>query len=89
MNKTRTIVIVLLVLLVLGGIWITVRADTTRLDADTMRAALRTTTVEENGFIDLVVVKVNKGLLQGTWWTARFSGEKSHTGTASSISSRR
>jgi hypothetical protein len=33
------------------------------LDADTMRAALRTATPEENGFIDYVIKRVNKGTL--------------------------
>ncbi|MGD0381924.1 MAG: hypothetical protein ABSA77_00285 [Thermoguttaceae bacterium] len=51
-------------------------ANTTRLDATTMKAALRTTTIEEAGFIDYVLAKVNKGLLpadmvDGTFQWAR------------------
>ena len=34
-----------------------------RLSADVMKAALRTTTTEEEGFIDNVLTKVGKGLL--------------------------
>ena len=30
-----------------------------------MKAALRTTTIEEEGFIDYVLTKVNKGILSG------------------------
>jgi hypothetical protein len=63
MNQTRAIVIALAAVFVLGGIWMTVSADTTRLDAATMRAALRTATPEENGFIDFVIAQVNKGKL--------------------------
>ena len=33
------------------------------LDADTMRAALRTAAPEEDGFIDIVLAKVNAGIL--------------------------
>jgi hypothetical protein len=38
-------------------------ANTPRFDAETMRVALRTTGVEENGFIDRVLGKVRKGIL--------------------------
>jgi hypothetical protein len=34
-----------------------------RLTADMMKAALRTTTTEEEGFIDFVLTKVDKGVL--------------------------
>jgi hypothetical protein len=40
-----------------------IKATKTRLDAETMKAALRTTTVEEDGFIDGVVAKVDMGAL--------------------------
>ncbi len=40
-----------------------VKADSTRLDAATMKAALHTTTIEEGGFIDRVITMVNKGQL--------------------------
>lgn len=63
MCKTRTIIIVLLALLAFCWISAVLQADTTRLDAATMKAALRTTAVEEEGFIDYVLTKVNKGLL--------------------------
>ncbi len=36
---------------------------TTRLDAQTIKAGLRTTTVEENGFVDRVVGLAEKGVL--------------------------
>jgi hypothetical protein len=39
------------------------RAEGSILDADLMRAALRTATPEENEFIDYVVVLVNRGRL--------------------------
>lgn len=61
MCKTRAIVLVLLALLAFSWISTRVGADTTRLDAATMKAALRTATVEEGGFIDSVLVQVGKG----------------------------
>ncbi len=63
MRKIHMIIIVLLALLVLASISTALRAEKSRLDADTMKAALRTTTIEENGFIDYVLTKVSKGLL--------------------------
>lgn len=38
-------------------------ASATRLDAATIKAALRTTTVEEQGFVDRVVALTNEGTL--------------------------
>ncbi|MBN2581274.1 MAG: hypothetical protein JXB10_20000 [Pirellulales bacterium] len=39
------------------------QAATTRFDAETMKAALRTTRIEDQGFIDDVLVLVGKGVL--------------------------
>jgi hypothetical protein len=61
MLKTRSILLLLLALLAINWISARVAADTTRLDAATMKAALRTTTIEEGGFIDSVLVQVGKG----------------------------
>jgi hypothetical protein len=63
MFRTRASLFVILALLAFGRISTTLAADTARLDAATMKAALRTTTAEENGFIDYVLTKVSKGLL--------------------------
>ncbi len=38
-------------------------AESSRLDADTMKSALRTTTIEEDGFIDYVLARVEAGTL--------------------------
>ncbi|HID78107.1 MAG TPA: hypothetical protein EYP56_19200 [Planctomycetaceae bacterium] len=38
-------------------------AERRQLDAETLRAGLRTTTIEENGFIDRVLALVDKGRL--------------------------
>ncbi len=38
-------------------------AGSTRLDAATMKAALHTTLIEEGGFIDDLLIKVNRGTL--------------------------
>lgn len=51
-------------------------ADTVRLDAAAIKAALHTATVEEGGFIDYVLAKVKKGdlpagLVDGTFQWAR------------------
>jgi hypothetical protein len=50
---------------VLAFTWISAsaQAGSTRLDAATMKAALRTDTIEEGGFIDYVLDKVKKGTL--------------------------
>ena len=53
----------ILVLLLAGILLPSAWADTPLLDADTMRAALRTTTVEDNGFIDQVLTLVSNGTL--------------------------
>jgi hypothetical protein len=63
MSKTRTLFFVLLSLLAFSWILATVQADSTRLNADTMKAALRTSTAEEAGFIDYVLNLVGKGTL--------------------------
>ena len=42
---------------------------TPRLDAGTMKAALKTATVEEDGFIDGVASLVNAGKLESRWCT--------------------
>ncbi len=63
MCKTHTMLIILLVLLAFSRISAGIGAETSRLDAATMKAALRTTTVEEAGFIDYVLTQVKKGRL--------------------------
>jgi hypothetical protein len=65
MNKTRSILIMLLALLAFSMVSARIQADSTRLDAETMKAALRTTTIEEGGFIDYVLGLVSKGKLPG------------------------
>jgi hypothetical protein len=63
MFKIRSIFL-LLSLLSFGVIMASVVwGETTRLNAETMKAALRTDTIEEDGFIDYVIGKVNKGQL--------------------------
>jgi hypothetical protein len=64
MFRTRTKLIVILAALVFFT-WVaaTTKADSTRLDAATMKAALRTDTAEEGCFIESVVKKVKKGIL--------------------------
>lgn len=52
---------VLLLPVVLGLVWCWPLCADTTLDAATMKAALHTTTVEEEGFIDAVVKKVRDG----------------------------
>ena len=52
------------------------RAATTELDADTIKAALRTTTIEEDGFVDRALKMVGEGklsmaLVQSTFDWAR------------------
>lgn len=62
MNRARLSAVVLLVLLAAG--WSrSARADPFPLDANTMRVALHTAAPEEDGFIDTVLAKVNKGIL--------------------------
>jgi hypothetical protein len=53
----------LLLTVVLALTWaLHARADT-KLDAETMKAALRTVTIEEEGFIAMVVKKAHDGVL--------------------------
>jgi len=48
----------------LGGVAVLAEAGTSgRLDAATIKAALRTATAEENGFVDRVVALVDNGTL--------------------------
>ena len=63
MCRTRTLLIALLAMLAFSLISTKLQADSTRLDAETMKAALRTTGIEEGGFIDYVLGLVNKGKL--------------------------
>jgi hypothetical protein len=63
MGKTHAMLIVMLSLLAFGMVSTTIGADSTRLDADTMKAALRTAAPEEAGFIDYVLILVGKGKL--------------------------
>ena len=56
-------------LLILTGLafftWISAstQADSTRLDAATMKAVLRIATTEDGGFFDNLIIRVNKGTL--------------------------
>jgi hypothetical protein len=62
MNRIGLSVVVLLALLATA--WTRpAKADAFPLDANTMRAALRTAAPEENGFIDVVLADVDKGIL--------------------------
>jgi hypothetical protein len=64
MFRTRTkLIVIVAVLAFLTWVSATTKADSTRLDAATMKAALRTTTIEEAGFIDGLLIMVNKGTL--------------------------
>ena len=54
--------VVLLLAMLATGSMLAAR-ESTRLDADVMKAALRTTTIEEDGFIDMVVDRVEQGTL--------------------------
>jgi hypothetical protein len=63
MCRPRTLLIALLSVLAFYVISAKLQADSTRLDAETMKAALHTTTIEEGGFIDFVIGLVNKGNL--------------------------
>ena len=66
----------LIVLLALLAVSAVCRAQTPvpapRLDAKTMKAALRTATVEEDGFVDGVVSLVNAGKLPQSLVTSTF-----------------
>ncbi|MGA2059543.1 MAG: hypothetical protein ABSG67_03605 [Thermoguttaceae bacterium] len=64
MFRTRTkLLLILAVLAFFAWISASSKADSTRLDAATMKAALRTDTTEEGGFIDYLIMRVNKGTL--------------------------
>ncbi len=64
MFRTRIkLIVILAVLAVFTWISASTQAGSTRLDADTMKAALRTNTTEEGGFIDNLIIRVNKGTL--------------------------
>ncbi len=63
MFRTRTKLVVMLAVLAFTWISASVKADSSRLDAAVMKAALRTATAEEGGFIDDMLIKVNKGTL--------------------------
>ena len=65
MCKTRAILITLAALLAFNIVTARIEAGSTRLDAETMKAALRTTTIEEAGFIDYVLGLVSKDKLPG------------------------
>jgi hypothetical protein len=49
--------------LVITLAWVSLAAAATTLDADQIRAVLRTTKEEDNGFIDRAVTLVNAGVL--------------------------
>ena len=76
--RRLTATTILLSVLVVG--WTRPAQPATRLDAAKVKAALRTATPEEHGFIEYVVGRVNGGtlplkLFQGTFFWAR---KKSH-----------
>jgi hypothetical protein len=62
MNRVCLSMVMLLALLAAASTR-TAKADPFPLDADTMKAALRTAAPEEDGFIDIVLAKTNKGIL--------------------------
>ena len=62
MSRTCLIAVVVIAVLTLGCAP-RVADAATRLDATTMKAALRTITPEEDGFIDRVVDKMNRNIL--------------------------
>jgi hypothetical protein len=62
MNRVCLSVVLLLALLAAASAR-TAKADPFPLDADTMKAALRTAAPEEDGFIDHVLRKVKRGVL--------------------------
>ncbi len=51
------------VVLALAAVWVRTVNAASPLDADTMKAALRTATPQENGFIDHVLAMVDAGKL--------------------------
>jgi hypothetical protein len=59
----RVCLFVVMLALLAGICTRTAKADPFPLDADTMRAALQTAAPEENGFIDMVLAKMNMGIL--------------------------
>ncbi len=61
MNRISLCVVIVLALL--AGVWAGRAEAAFPLDADTMKAVLRTAAVEEDGFIDYVIRRVNKGTL--------------------------
>jgi hypothetical protein len=61
MNRTGLWVVLVLVMLTAG--WGRSAQADTHLTADQMRVALRTATVQEDGFIDRVLAAVEKGIL--------------------------
>jgi hypothetical protein len=63
MSKTRWMFLLLLSMLAISAISATVWSGTSRFDAATMKAALRTTTIEEQGFITAVLHLVDTGVL--------------------------
>ncbi len=64
MFRTRTkLIVILAVFAFFTWVSATTKADSTRLDAATMKAALRTATPEEGCFIESVMKKVKKGIL--------------------------
>jgi hypothetical protein len=64
MLRTRTkIILMLAVLATFTWIAASTHANSTRLDAATIKAGLRTTPVEDKGFIDGIITMVNKGTL--------------------------
>jgi hypothetical protein len=54
---------IVLALALLAAAWTRTAEAAFPLDADTMKAALRTAEPEEDGFIDYVIRRVNKGTL--------------------------
>jgi hypothetical protein len=63
MSKTCAKLSALLALLAFCWMTSAIGAEKPRFDAATMKAALRTATVEEGGFVDYVLMKVDKGKL--------------------------
>ena len=106
MFRTRTKLAVMLAIAVLAITWIAAKtradatkpepdfpkpqADSTGLDAATMKAALRTATAEEGHFIDFVMAKVKKRILPADLVESTFEwAQKNPTNTASNTSNKR
>lgn len=72
MCKIRIVCIVLLSLLAFGRISAAALADQTRFDVATYKAGLRTTSIEDNGFIEHTLFLVGQGLVPADMFDSTF-----------------